>query len=134
MPSNEERLRAAEKARREQTLGDTQHRLRELLERKRRGETRATGSVAVPTAPQPGAGTFCSGAAIRVTQVRGSSGHGDLGVGCLLDDVSVGAPVRFSLEEGPAVVTSPVRSLQRLGARSIQVGTGNSVYRFDLQD
>jgi hypothetical protein len=133
--SNEEnRPGAAERARCERDLDDTQRRLAALLKCRRVGETHPTGSVAVRTPAKRGARSFCSGASIRVIQLRGGPELGDLGRGCLLDDVAIGAPLRFSIEDGPAVVTSPVVSVGRIGARSIQVVAGNSIYRFDLHD
>ena len=50
----------------------------------------------------------------------------------LLQDVAVGSPVRFALDEGASVATSPVRGIERLGPRAVQVVTRNTTYRFDL--
>jgi pyridoxal/pyridoxine/pyridoxamine kinase len=57
---------------------------------------------------------------------------GDLGSAVLLDDLAMGEPARFSLSSGSTVVTSPVRGLEKLGVRAVQLVTRNSTYRFEL--
>jgi hypothetical protein len=101
-----------------------------------RDEPDHTQSVSLASAPSPGAGPFHSGVAIRVTRIRGGdrlgSERGDLGSALLLDDLAMGEPARFSLESGATIVTSPVRGVERIGARAVQLVTRNSTYRFEL--
>lgn len=96
----------------------------------------STRSVSLASAPKPGAGPFHSGVAIRVTRIRGGDRLGcevgDLGTAVLLDDLTMGEAARFSLSEGPTMATSPVRGLEKLGGRSVQLVTRNSIYRFEL--
>jgi hypothetical protein len=100
------------------------------------GDQDCTRSVSLASAPKPGAGLFCSGARVRVTRIRAGEfqgdERGDLGSALLLDDLAVGESARFSLDSGPTVATSPVRGLEKLGARAVQLVTRNSTYRFDL--
>ncbi len=100
------------------------------------GDQQPTRSVSLASAPRPGAGIFHSGVTIRVTRIRGadhlSDDRRDLGSALLLDDLTMGEPARFSLQSGPTVVTSPVRGLEKLGARAVQLVTRNSTYRFEL--
>jgi hypothetical protein len=96
----------------------------------------STRSVSLAAAPKPGAGPFHSGVAIRVTRIRARDRPGgevgDLGSGVLLDDLTMGEPARFSLSQGPTIATSPVRGLETLSGRSVQLVTRNSIYRFEL--
>ena len=131
----------------------TVHRLNRLVLRARIGATEPSGRIAAapeaqrdeqdPTrfvslasAPRPGAGLFHSGVSIRVTRIRGAdhllSEARDLGSALLLDDLTMGEAARFSLQSGPTVVTSPVRGLERIGTRAVQLVTRNSTYRFEL--
>lgn len=89
-----------------------------------------------PVAPPPRqGGAFGAGARIRVTRVRTQGSEGgasSLGPGSLIEAVGVGQPVRFQPENGsPALVTSPVRGMERIGPGVVQVVTGNSVYRLE---
>jgi|GEM_PF-3467113 len=140
-----ERLPSARGAGHTLSVEATTARLASLRMRRRRiptrpaaqgGEGRETAFVSLQSAPGPRAGRWCAGARIRVTRLRVLGGPpqqvGELGEGVLLDDLEAGCPARFSVEEGPCLVTSPVRSLHRMGARSVQAVTGNSTYRFDL--
>ncbi len=125
-----------------QLMEATRKRLDELRARSRRPGGRArmetgltsTGQVATPA--KRSAGSFCSGADVRVTRIRGADAlleaNGILGRGKLLDDVAIGACARFSLEDGSTIATSPVRSMERLGTMAVQISTGNSTYRLDL--
>jgi hypothetical protein len=56
---------------------------------------------------------------------------GELGSGRLVDELAVGRPLRIEVEWGPALVTSPVRSLQHIGQSLVQVDTLNSIYRLE---
>lgn len=132
---------------------ETTHRLNELVLRARLGPAGLSGriaagprtslrdqdstrSVSLASAPRPGAGLFHAGVRIRVTRIRGGDLFddevGDLGSALLLDDLAMGEPARFSLSSGPTVVTSPVRGLEKLAVRAVQLVTRNSTYRFDL--
>jgi hypothetical protein len=95
-----------------------------------------TRSVSLASAPRPGAGLFHSGVMIRVTRIRGRdhlcNEARDLGSALLLDDLTMGEPARFSLQSGPTVLTSPLRGLERIGTRAVQLVTRNSTYRFEL--
>jgi hypothetical protein len=95
-----------------------------------------TRSVALASAPRPGTGLFHSGVRIRVTRIRGGDRlcdeARDLGSALLLDDLTMGEPTRFSLQSGPTVLTSPVRGLEKIGTRAVQLVTRNSTYRFEL--
>lgn len=126
---------------RPQLMEATRQRLNHLRARARkagfhRTATGFTASGNVATPPKPGAGTFCSGARVRVTRIRGGDGiseqNGSLGVARLLDDLQIGQSARFALDDGPTIATSAVRGLERLGPSSLQFATGNSTYRFDL--
>jgi hypothetical protein len=96
----------------------------------------STRSVSLASAPDPGAGPFHSGVAIRVTRIRGGDRlgceTGELGTALLLDDLTMGEPARFSLSSGSTMVTSPVCGLETLGLRAVQLVTRNSTYRFEL--
>jgi hypothetical protein len=96
----------------------------------------STRSVSLVSSPRPGAGLFHAGVTIRVMRIRGGGllgdDVGDLGSAMLLDDLAMGEPARFSLSSGPTVVTSPVRGLEKLGVRAVQLVTRNSTYRFEL--
>ena len=95
----------------------------------------ATGTVAVATPPKLGAGPFASGMRVRVTKIRAADPmtdtKGPLGDATLLDDLEVGAPARFALDGEGAVVTSDIRSMERLGPNAVQVATRNTSYRFE---
>lgn len=78
---------------------------------------------------------FGVGARVRVSRLRTREARGerlgDLGSGRLVEELAVGRPLRVEVAWGPALVTSPVRSVERLGPASVRVLTVNSVYRLE---
>lgn len=78
---------------------------------------------------------FTAGTRVRVTRLRtrqpGSERTGELGAGRLTEEPAVGSALRIELESGPALVTSPVRSLVAGGAVSLEAITANSAYRIE---
>ncbi len=95
----------------------------------------ATGTVALASAPTPGAGPFCAGALVQAIRL-GDRGDADeyrsLGTGHLLDPVEVGGALRFALVDGASMVTSPVRTLERVAPGILRVSTANTVYQLEL--
>lgn len=109
------------------------------------------GPLGVPTAgcssTRPGASlmgpranetsTFGAETMVRVTRVRSqgvlSDRPGTMGQGRLVVALCVGQALRVQLdqEDSPALVTSPVRGMERIGPGVVQVVTQNSVYRLE---
>lgn len=78
---------------------------------------------------------FGAGARVRVRRLRtrqlGGDRIGDLGTGRLMDSLAAGRPLRVEVHWGPALVTSPVRSIERLGTDRVRVSTVNSAYQVE---
>ncbi|MEM7410954.1 MAG: hypothetical protein AAF430_12020 [Myxococcota bacterium] len=68
---------------------------------------------------------------VRIRVQRGDTPQQDVGVGELLSDVAVGAPVRFTTEDGAVRVTSDIVSVRWRSEESIEVETANSRYLFE---
>ncbi len=121
-------------------LADLRARTRPVATARAKGDDDATGLVDSAAAPRPAAaaGAFAAGARVRVTKVssreRDLESRRELGLGHLLDALEIGSCARFSVDEGPTVATSPIRGVQRLGARALLVVTANTSYRFERVD
>jgi hypothetical protein len=96
-----------------------------------------TRAVALGHLVAAGTELFPRGTLVRITRIQGSGGGGRVGVcgsGVLLADLALGSPLRVAspgMEHRPALVSSAVRSIERLGEDAVRVGTGNSVYRLE---
>jgi hypothetical protein len=97
-----------------------------------------TRGIALADAPVPGPGGFASGVRVRATRVGDGAGPDGscrlLGRGKLLAPVSVGASLRFAVDGGISMVTSPVRRLEELSEGRLRVTTTNTTYQLELAD
>jgi hypothetical protein len=90
-------------------------------------ETRALGAHDVVSPSRP---SVAQHTRIRVTRAESKPGRAgaEIGIGYLVERLSVGHPLRVAIEGAPAFVTTGVRGVRRLTADSVEVVTANSVY------
>ncbi|MEN8184316.1 MAG: hypothetical protein ABFS46_17455 [Myxococcota bacterium] len=80
-----------------------------------------------------GSSPFANGARLRISRLKTrdplSERLGELGTGRVLDRLEVGEMVRLSIEGGATFVTSPLRTVHRIGENLVEIETANSTYR-----